>query len=339
MLAKTSLLALAFFAGSDALFYSDDESVIKYHWEEFKREHSRFFDDESEEARRREIFVSNLKLIDERNARERGSATHGITKFADMSPSEFKESFLNLQWEKGPLDPSVPKADVKPLSPDEVAVANWAGNLTTPIKDQGVCGSCWAFSVTEQIESDWLRSGGDMVILSAQQVCSCTNYILPRVGGCNGGKPENGFKYAMKPGLELDTQYPYKSGKFGRTGSCEAEKTKAVVKTTGYTNVAHGQHKAEAIMANYVGSTGPLSIVVDASQWSTYTGGIMTSCGTDVDHAVQVVGVDTKNGYWTVRNTWGTSWGESGYIRLAYGQDTCALTSDANYADVALAAE
>mmetsp|Transcript_51217 Transcript_51217/g.116425 ORF Transcript_51217/g.116425 Transcript_51217/m.116425 type:complete len:342 (+) Transcript_51217:307-1332(+) len=261
----------------------------------------------------------------------------GITKFADMAPDEFKEIYLNLDYEKKTLDPSKPHPGkgIKPLKPGQEAVADWTGNYTTPIKDQGVCGSCWAFSVTEQIESDWMRSGGEMLILSAQQVCSCTSYLLkPIVGGCRGGKPEKGFEYAEKPGLELDADYPYTSGRFGKTGDCSADKGKAVVKTSGFTNVAAGQKGAEELMAAYVGGTGPLSIVVDASEWSTYTGGVVSSCGEDVDHAVQVVGVDTVQGFWKVRNTWGTSWGESGFIRLAFGNNTCAITTDANYATV-----
>jgi C1A family cysteine protease len=88
-------------------------------------------------------------------------------------------------------------------------------------------------------------------------------------------------------------------------------------------------------MAAYVGAHGPLSIIVDASEWQTYTSGILSTCGTSVDHAVQVVGVDTYNGWWKVRNSWNTTWGEAGYIYLAYGADTCAITTDANYCDAA----
>ena len=88
-------------------------------------------------------------------------------------------------------------------------------------------------------------------------------------------------------------------------------------------------------MASYVQSTGPLSVCVDANNWNSYTGGIMSVCGTSVDHCVQAVGVDASS-YWKVRNSWGTSWGESGFIRLKYGQNTCAITNDPTYATVAL---
>ena len=88
--------------------------------------------------------------------------------------------------------------------------------------------------------------------------------------------------------------------------------------------------------APYVGNTGPLSIVVDASQWSSYTGGILSTCGTSLDHAVQVVGIDTDEGSWKVRNSWNTDWGEDGFIRLQYGKNLCDLASEATYTDAEL---
>lgn len=221
----------------------------------------------------------------------------------------------------------------KPLDLASTPSADWTNTYTTPVKDQGYCGSCWAFSVTEQIESDWMRTGdGSAPVLSAQQVTSCTSYLLPFVGGCNGGQPEAGYEYA-EDGLVLDSDYPYTSGKAGVTGECTADLSEAVVKTTSYTNVCSNA-RCEDTMGAYVSGTGPLSIVVDASKWSTYTGGILETCGTDLDHAVQVVGIDTDEESWKVRNSWGTSWGEAGFIRLAYGQNTCGLTSDANFATV-----
>ena len=91
--------------------------------------------------------------------------------------------------------------------------------------------------------------------------------------------------------------------------------------------------RSESAMASYVQSTGPLSVCLDASSWNSYTGGIMSTCTKNVDHCVQAVGVDTSS-YWKVRNSWGTSWGESGYIRLKYGSNTCAIANDPTYVTV-----
>jgi C1A family cysteine protease len=316
------LIALALCVSATAHLFTENVEVQKYMFEEFKKEHNKEYTAD-EEPRRFEIFVENLKLIDARNEKETGTATHGITKFADHSVEEFKRSHLNYVHK--PVNRTV-DTSYSPLPEGVEALQDWTGVYTTPVKNQGYCGSCWAFSVTEQTESDFMRAGGAETVLSPQQVTSCTKYWI--AGGCNGGNTEKGFEYA-EGGLELDSDYPYTSGDAGVTGDCNADLSKAVVKTTSYTNLGTD----ESTIASYVQSTGPVSIIVDASEWSSYTGGILSSCGTDLDHAVQAVGIDTAGGYWKVRNSWGTSWGESGFIRLSYGSNTCGLTSDVNYAE------
>jgi len=240
---------------------------------------------------------------------------------------------------------------------EDGAFVNWAGVLTTPVKDQGYCGSCWAFSATEQIESDSMRTLGTDYILSPEQITQCA----PIAQGCGGGWTEVAYGYVKKAGgIETDAAYPYTSY-LGVTGECHVEKSQEVVTVNSYTTVS-----GETDMANYVLSTGPLSVCLDANNWSTYTGGVMTVCGNQVDHCVQAVGVDTSStgGYWIVRNSWGTSWvslplprrgrptftdlsppllfslhdkqGEDGYIYLAYGKNTCDITNDPTWTSVSL---
>jgi C1A family cysteine protease len=297
-------------------------------WMNFKQEHGKTYATMEEEMERFTVFVANLKVIDARNARD--TAEHGITKFADLSAEEFKNRYINYkpnpERRAGNRDNTI-----KPLPQGADALVDWTGVYTTPVKDQGYCGSCWAFSATEQVESDYMRLRGKTQILSAQQVTSCTHYVFG--GGCNGGFTENAFDY-MAAGVETDSNYPYTSGKAGVTGTCASDSSKFVVKATGYTTVSSSA-AGESSMASYVGKTGPLSVCVDAETWSSYTGGILSKCGTSVDHCVQAVGIDTAAGYWKVRNSWGTSWGESGFIRLSYGSNTCAIASDANYAGAA----
>ena len=172
-----------------------------------------------------------------------------------------------------------------------------------------------------------MRTLGTSYILGPQQLVSCTPF--PSMG-CNGGWTENAYEYVKKTGgIEQEKDYPYRS-QTGRTGSCEADSSKYVVTVDKYYGV-----KGESSMGDYVLHTGPLSVCLDASNWNTYTGGIMKNCGNRVDHCVQAVGVDTSSGgYWKVRNSWGTSWGESGYIRLAYGSNTCDITNDPTYTKV-----
>jgi hypothetical protein len=325
---KNVALALALLFGSaSATFYTPSAESQKYMFEEFKAEYSKNYATMEEESSRFSAFVANLKVIDERNAAETGTATHGITKFADMTEAEFAKAFRNYAPAAG-RNVTVDESIVA-LPEGVEALVDWTGVLTTPVKNQGYCGSCWAFSAVEQIESDYIRAYGLTMVLAPQQVTSCDTGSY----GCSGGFTESAYTYA-KSGLELEKDYPYTSGAFGVTGSCKSSSSKFVVKTKGYTTVS-STASGESKMATYVSGTGPLSVCVDANTWSSYTGGIMSTCGKSVDHCVQAVGINTSGGYWKVRNSWGTSWGESGFIRLKYGANTCAIASDATYASVA----
>jgi C1A family cysteine protease len=208
-----------------------------------------------------------------------------------------------------------------PVPVDAGSSKDWTGVYTTSVKDQGYCGSCWAFSATSQIESDAMRQLGSYWTLSPEQITQCdsTSY------GCSGGWTEHAYDYVKKTGgLETDSDYPYTSYQ-GVTGTCKESSSKYVVTVSSYVTIS-----GETNMANYMLATGPLSVCLDASSWNSYSGGIMSVCGKSVDHCVQAVGVDTSS-YWLVRNSWGTGWGESGFIRLKYGSNTCAITSDPTY--------
>eukprot|EP01038_Epipyxis_sp_PR26KG_P010130 gene10130-13628_t len=323
------VVACAVVATSSAsIFKADDTPNQKQIWENFKAEHNKVYSTMDEESHRFHIFIENLKMADHRNGLELkngGSAVHGVTRFSDLSQAEFEAHFLTA-------DPSMKTGEGASLSPDlgapdaSLGLVDWTGKYTTAVKDQGYCGSCWAFSATEQIESDSMRTLGKSFVLSPEQITQCDTTSQ----GCNGGWTERAYNYVKKAGgIETDANYPYTSYQ-GVTGTCKATASKYVVSVTGYTTVS-----GESNMATYVQSKGPLSVCLDASSWNSYKGGIMTTCGKSVDHCVQAVGVDaSSSGYWKVRNSWGTSWGESGFIRLAYGKNTCAITNDPTYVAV-----
>lgn len=269
-----------------------------------------------------------MKKIDARNEREiskGGSAVHGITKFIDMSSAEFKSKILGA-------DPSL-KSKTRNInyireSPANEPLVDWSGKYTTPVKNQEQCGSCWAFSATEQIESDAMRTLGTTYILSPEQIVQCDSNAY----GCNGGWSESAYQYVQdNGGIEQNSDYPYTSGG-GDTGTCQADNSKDVLDVTGFSTVSGDN--VEAAMATYVQTTGPLSVCLAADTWMSYTGGVISSCDDAVDHCVQAVGVDIQNGFWKVRNSWGADWGESGYIRLAYGSNLCDITNDPTYASV-----
>lgn len=317
------VVAMAMVASVSGKLYTSDPIQQKAIWEGFKNEHRRSYESFDEETHRFHIFLENLKLADLRNDKEQqhgGGAVYGITKFSDLSQAEFESQFLTADASLKPAIRQYAKID-RPVD-TTASLIDWTGVFTTPVKDQGYCGSCWAFSATEQIESDAIRQAGVTYLLSAEQVTQCTNGAF----GCGGGWTETAYAYVKKAGgLVTEASYPYTSYQ-GVTGVCKADASQAVVGISGFTGI-NGEDK----MASYVQSIGPLSVCVDASTWNAYNGGIVQVCGSSVNHCVQAVGVDVAGGYWKVRNSWGTSWGESGFIRLAYGKDTCAITNDPTY--------
>ena len=239
-------------------------------------------------------FKRNLKLVDKRNKAETangGSAIHGITKFSDLSEEEFKSQFLTaIATEERSATP----VDVLPYAGDE-DVVSWIGIYTADVIDQGYCGSCWAFSVTQQMQADGIRLGiyDFNISLSAQQITSCDLTSF----GCAGGWTERAYEYIKSTGgLALEKDYPYTSY-YDVTGQCMSDPSTYYVTIDGYYLV-----KSEQAMIDYVKSTGPLSICVDATEWASYVKGVVSVCGSDVDHCVQIVAVDTSasNGYWQV---------------------------------------
>ena len=185
-------------------------------------------------------------------------------------------------------------------------------------------GSCWAFSTTGSVEGAYQIANGDLVSLSEEDLVQCDHN---GDNGCQGGLMDNAFAWVETNGIASESAYPYTSGS-GTTGSCKSSLPSTSCSISGYKTVS-----GESSMASYVQSTGPLSVCLDANNFNSYTSGVMSVCGTSVDHCVQAVGVDTASGYWKVRNSWGTSWGESGFIQLEYGKNLCDLASEATYVD------
>jgi len=332
------IAVLAFFGVASAENLADaSPEQLKQMWENFKAENGKHYSTFDEETSRFNKFVSNLPIIDRRNLAERtsgGSALHGVTRFSDMSAEEFAQVYLTLDPSTfPPIDNSTLVTEVKPYEGTQ-ALVDWSGKYTTPVRDQGYCGSCWAFSASEQIESDAIRLVGwgthTTDQLSPEQLVDCDT----RSSGCNGGWPEWAYDYVKKAGgIELESAYPY-SAYNGKSGTCKASSSSFKVTVSSYYTYPSGA-ASESNMASHVKSTGPLSICIDASTWSSYKGGIMSSCGSSVNHAVQAVGVDdSSGGYWKVRNSWGSGWGEAGYIRLAYGHNTCSIGYRASYTTV-----
>merc|ERR1711865_72187 len=191
------------------------------------------------------------------------------------------------------------------------------------IKDQGQCGSCWAFSTVANIEGVGMVETGKLLDLSEQQLVDCDT----QDGGCQGGLPSTAFQYMIDQGmgLEGESAYPYTAS----DGTCHSSKSLEKAFITGWLQTSTDETQIAAALQQY----GPLSIGINAANFQFYTGGVSSPflCNPRaLDHGVAIVGfgTDGRKDYWTIRNSWGSSWGEDGYIRIARGKGTCGLNTD-----------
>lgn len=268
-----------------------------------------------------ETFSENWKLVQHLNKIERGSATYGMTKFMDYTTEEFKK-FFAPGFSKQLVD--TPKlADVSLLKatpmPDSV---DWRKKgAVTPVKNQGECGSCWAFSTTGNVEGQWFKKTGKLVSLSEQELVDCDTLD----DGCEGGLPSNAYKTIEKlGGLETETDYPYD----GRDEKCNLQKSKLNV----YVNDSVTLPTDETQIATWLATNGPVSIGINANLMQFYWGGISHPwkifCNPkSLDHGVLIVGYGTEDDkpYWIIKNSWGPDWGEEGYYRIYRGDGSCGV--------------
>lgn len=195
------------------------------------------------------------------------------------------------------------------------AAVDWkAQGAVTPVKNQGSCGSCWAFSTTGGLEGLSKTAYDDLQSFSEQQLVDCSSSYGNQ--GCNGGLMTNSFKFVHDHGIVHESEYAYK----GTQGKCTA--TSGNFTISGYTEITNCNDLANAIVTRVV------SVAVDATNWSTYKGGVFTNCATRLNHGVTLVGMTDQ--FWVVKNSWGTTWGETGYIRVARG-NTCGICNMASY--------
>lgn len=284
-----------------------------YSFDQFKTDYQKSYLRDGEEAYRKTIFLRNLVKIAEHNANPANTHQLGVNQFADLTDAEFKALYLTLTPPKKTVEVINEESVVTPIVGD----VDWtAQGKVSGVKNQGACGSCWAFSATGSMESAWMIAGTS-ILLSEQQLVDCSRGYGNM--GCNGGWMDSAFEYVIAKGITTQDAYPY----VARDQACKTDG--GANKITGYVDVPGCDNLLNAL------NNRPVSVAVDASNWSLYRTGVLSNCGTAINHGVLLVGV--TGDYWRIKNSWGGSWGESGFIRLARG-NTCAVCGYGSYPTV-----
>jgi len=260
---------------------------------------------ESENLYRSLIFYKNLNIIESHNSNKDRTYDMGINQFSALTDEEF----VNLHLSPKPYNPEWENVDTT-----FNAVGNeidWvAKGWVSPVKNQGQCGSCWAFSAVAVLESFGL-SKGQTVYLSEQQLVDCSRKYGNQ--GCNGGFNYQGLAYVKDNGITTEAAYAYTA----KTGTCKTDGGSFKIASV---QTAKGCPGIQTAIA-----TRPIGVSADATNWSKYSSGIFSGCGTNLNHDIFLVGMSDT--YWKIKNSWGTSWGEKGFIRLAPG-NTCGVCID-----------
>ena len=302
-----SIVALAAI-GAIYMMTRTPEDDVETQFQEFVATYRKSYATSDEYSTRLGIFASNLQEIADQQAAN-PDAEYGVNHFADWSKEERMEL---LTWKPSTAKKNFVNTVGSPTKND----VNWVEEgETTPVKDQGACGSCWAFAGIETIESAYAVTNGlfgdDIPRFSEQQMVDCARY--PKYGsmGCQGGWMDDVYEYATKNALCTEAEYPYTA----RDGTCQDSKCNFDSGVKSWVNIKEGDLEGLLEATELT----PVAIAVDASSWSFYKGGIHKSTGTALNHGVQVDGFHVKSSdgdYLLTRNSWGQRWGERGFIKL-----------------------
>lgn len=302
------LAVLLAIIGAAAVLLNNQTASPVSEFESWKSTHGVKFSSEFENAYRERIFLENLAKINAHNSNEHKTYEQGLNQFSALTTEEFVQQYLGTIIGES-------NNDIEIVDDIKVGDVDWVSQgAVTGVKNQGNCGSCWAFSATGGLEGLSKLAYGGLQSFSEQQLVDCSGSFGNQA--CNGGLMDNAFKYVKANGILLESEYPYKAVK----QTCS--KNAGPFKISGYTDVKNCNDLATAITGR------PVSVAVDASNWSPYKSGVFSNCKASLNHGVTLVGVTDQ--YWHVKNSWGTTWGESGFVRLARG-NTCGICNAASY--------
>jgi len=325
------LLATTFFAVCNAQTFLNDNEIWS-HFTNFQEKFVKKYENVEELETRFSVFRENFRNIITHNADRSQNFTMGVNQFTDLTPEEFKAQII--RGLKAPVG-SYGCGSFSNSASGAPASIDWRtkGAVTT-VKDQGQCGSCWTFSSTGAMEGAWAIAKGQLIDLAEQELVDCAGLKYGSMG-CNGGQMEGAFKFIIENGQCAASSYPY-TAKDGTCHSCSA-----VAHATSCSDVKpNDQLSLKAAVAKQ-----PVAVAIEADTkyFQSYSGGVLTSasCGTSLDHGVLAVGYGEENGqkYWLVKNSWGTSWGEQGYVKIGRSESTndagiCGIAMDPSFPTV-----
>jgi cathepsin L len=286
-------------------------------WTDYKNKHNKQYRDDNEEVYRYSVFMDNVAYIQKHNLQaDLGKYTYtlGINQFSDMTVHEFRKTMLGLKI------PANFNETVKVVSWSDAGEmptkVDWRDKgYVTRVKNQGQCGSCWAFSATGTLEGQHFRKTGQLVSLSEQNLVDCSGKMGNE--GCDGGFPVRAIEYVIENGgIDTEDSYPYR----GVEGPCMYNPHNVGATAKGYRTTRRGD---ETALKAAVASVGPISVCINAAHQSFmhYKSGVYNepACTSALDHAVLAVGYGTYNGldYWLIKNSWSTAWGMEGYVMMS----------------------
>ena len=301
-------------------------------WDSWKAQYGKRYDDDMEELSRHAIWESNKLYVEEHNANaDKWGYILDTNEYADMESAEFAKLFNGLAAEEEPPSTVYVPGNV---SADPASVDWRDKGYVTPVKNQGQCGSCWAFSTTGSLEGQHFKKTGKLVSLSEQQLMDCSK--MEGNHGCEGGLMVNAFRYIEKNGgIDTEESYPYEAEDERR---CKFKKADIGATCTGFVKIKKDNCEE---LRNAVATVGPISVGMDASgrSFQLYKSGIYQprKCSSkQLDHGVLVVGYGREEGerYWIIKNSWGKHWGMKGYFNIAAAENLCGICTSASYPTV-----